>query len=212
MFDLIKMSGVEVPYSTRLLLDINQGLVQWAPRALMLGACGLLLIMGLRFLSLSHKLRQDRLLLKVPFIGQLLVKRDLAMYLHFFHVCLTSHIDLLECMDYGRKAVRNCWLQERLAACAKAVREGSTLSKAMQNAGIFDASTLRMVQIGEITGHLTALLAVLENYHVRDLKRQIERFLTYLQPGLLGIIGLMLIWIVVGIFYPLYDQLLVIEG
>jgi type II secretory pathway component PulF len=99
-----------------------------------------------------------------------------------------------------------------LSACEKLVRDGTPLSKAMCEVEIFDASTIRMMQVGEVTGQLVALLAVLETYQMRDLKRQMEKFITYLQPILLGVIGLLLIWIVLGIFYPMYDQLLVIEG
>ncbi len=212
MHELIKISGTEVPYSSRLLLSINQSLMEWAPRFIILTASALLFLLGLRLLSSQHRNWQDLYILKIPLIGGLLQKLDLAMYLHFFHVCLSSHVDLLESLEYSKKAVKNSWLQERLNTCAKLVRDGTPLSKAMGDVGIFDASTIRMLQVGEVTGQLIALLAVLETYQLRDLKRQMEKFITYLQPILLGVIGLLFIWIVLGIFYPMYDQLLVIEG
>lgn len=212
MFDLIKMSGMQVPYYSTLLLHANQGLVLWAPRLIMIFFMTVSVALGLRFLSHQQKLYQDRLILQLPILGRLFRKRDVSVFLHFFHVCLTSHVDLLECIAYGGRAVRNCYVRAQLARCATSVREGAILSAAMGQAGIFDASTLRMVQIGEVTGQLPALLAVIESYQVRDLKREIEKLLTFLQPALLGIIGLMLIWIVLGIFYPLYEQLLMIEG
>jgi type IV pilus assembly protein PilC len=212
MHELIQISGAEVPYSSQILLQINQGLVGWAPRFIGLCLIVFFFLLGLRFLSHHHRVWQDRLMLRLPFIGGLLQKRDLALFLHFFYVCLSSHLDLLDCLDYGKKAVSNKWLQDQISRCAQQVREGMTLSKAMAGVGIFNQSTLRMVQVGEVTGQLVPLLAALEAYQMRDLKRQIEKFLAYLQPVLLGIIGLILIWIILGIFYPMYDQLLVIEG
>jgi type II secretory pathway component PulF len=212
MHELIMMSGTEIPYSSLLLLNINQGLIIWAPKFVMLCVSAFFFLLGLRFLSQHHRIWQDRLLLKLPWVGSLLQKQDLAMYLHFFYVCLTSHVDLLECLEYSKKAVKNAWLQERLMACTKMVRDGTTLSKAMTDVGIFSASTIRMMQVGEVTGQLIPLLAVLESYHMRDLERQMQKFISYLQPTLLGIIGLILIWIVLGIFYPMYDQMLVLEG
>lgn len=212
MADLIKVSGIPLPPTSAFLLNLNQGLMEYTPRVLLLLLVGILALIGLRHISHNHRTQQDRLLLKLPLMGQLLQRRDITLYLHFFQVCLHAQVDLLECMDYAQKSVRNHWLKERLVNCIKDVREGTTLSQAMIQAGIFDKTCLRMVQIGEVTGQLAALLSVVEDYQSRDLKRQIEKFLTFLQPALLGIIGLMLIWIVMGIFYPIYDQMLVLEA
>lgn len=212
MHDLLSMSGTETPASSKLILSINQSLLKLTPVFATGMALTFLILLGLRFLSFKQRILQDKYIIKMPWIGPLLHKRDISLFLHFFHACLSSHLDLLESITHSKDAIKNQWIQRKIAQCLNDINEGDTLSKAMQKTQIFSASTLRLVQVGEVTGQLIPLLAILENYHSRDLKRQIEKTMGYLQPALLGFIGLVLIWIVLGIFYPMYDQLFTLEG
>jgi type II secretory pathway component PulF len=212
MEELVRMGGTEIPYISHLLLQANQSLVSWAPRIFMLIACLFFGCLGLRFASNQHRHWQDRMILRLPLIGDLLLKRDLAMFIHMFHVCLAAHVDLLESLTFGQQAVKNTWIRSQIDSCIAHVRDGTILSQAMEETTLFPQSAIRMVQVGEVTGQLIPLLAIVEQQQMRDLKLKIERALTYLQPMLLGIIGALLAWIVLGIFYPMYDQLLVMEG
>lgn len=212
MKDLILLSGTELPSSSRYLINISTGIATWTPVALGLIIFIAIILICARLIASSQRLQQDRWLLKIPYIGPLWQKRDLALYLHFFSVCLSAGIDLLDCLDHSVHAVSNMWLRHKLKLLQIKIREGAALSEAFRCAAVFDSSTIRFIQIGERTGQLSPLLATLESYHMNDLKRQLDKFLAYLQPTLLAVIGLMLIWIVLGIFYPMYDHLLIMEG
>lgn len=211
MQDLTTMSGAEIPASSQWLLSINTLLISGFPRLFVILCIIALFLLGLRLLSNDQRLKQDRWALKIPLLGRLLLNRDISLYLHYFHVCVASHMDLIEALDHSRNIVKNHWMAKKLGECIESVQEGKTLSEAFKHSTVLNASGIRLIQVGELTGQLLPLLAILENYAQRDLKKQMEQFIQYLQPALLGVMGLLLIWIVLGIFYPIYDQLLLME-
>lgn len=209
--ELMAMSPSALPAASLWLLDAHNFLCMATPKALaILSVLGLLLL-GLRILSPRQHLLQDRWFLRIPQLGYLLQTRDISLYLHYFHVCLAAHMDLLEALDQGKKVIKNRWILKRLDLCTEAVRHGETLSSAFRLSKIFSTSCVRLIQVGELTGQLLPLLALLESYAQRDIKNKTSQFTQWLQPILLGIIALMFIWIIMGVFYPIYDQLLLME-
>lgn len=206
--ELMMMSGNEIPLTSIILLEFSQNFSTWAPVIVLATALGLIFGYILRFISQGYAIIIDRNLLRIPILGDILRTRDLTFYIHFLRVSLSSGIDFLEALEYSLGSVKNLWLSQCLRKLSNEIKEGKALSSAFKDAGIFDSSTIRLIQVGEITGHLQPLLVNLEAYQMKRYRVKMTKLLNTAQPTIFAIVGLLLLWVVLSAFYPMYDFIL----
>lgn len=206
--DLITMTGSQMPTSSQLLLQISNSIASGSPVFFGVLFIFFFLCVAVRYLSEEFRVRGDKVLLKIPFINDLWRNRDTTIFLHTLKVSLSAGLDLLEALKYSSKGLSNAWLRSQINKMYKEIKEGKTLFEAFQESYIFDSTTLRLIRVGEVTGQLQPLLKTLEEYQIRNSKRKMQKFLSYMQPAIFGLTGVLLLWVVLSIFYPIYDSVL----
>jgi type II secretory pathway component PulF len=103
-------------------------------------------------------------------------------------------------------------LREEILSIEFQVIAGKSLSSALTLFSNFSPITQRMIKIGEQSGTLGESLAQVHEYYAQDVKNNIERFMTFLEPGLLVVVGSVVTWIVMALFWPLYEVSSHLEG
>jgi type IV pilus assembly protein PilC len=151
--------------------------------------------------------RFDGLLLRLPVVGQVLQKIALARFAQVFAVMFRSGIDILTCLDAGRRVTGNRVLAEALALARRQVQAGSSLSAALAATGEFPTRVTRMVRIGEDTGNLTETLGQVAELYDQDVDAAIDTMIGLIEPTLTAVLGLLMAWIAVAVFGPIYDNL-----
>ena len=149
----------------------------------------------------------DRTLLRLPVLGQVLQKLALARFAQMFAVMFNSGIDILTCLEAGRKVTGNRALAEALTAVREQVQAGSSLSAAMASSGEFPTRVSRMVKIGEDTGNLSETLRQVAEFYDQDVDEAIDGMIGMIEPALTAVMGLIMAWIALAVFGPIYDNL-----
>jgi type IV pilus assembly protein PilC len=157
--------------------------------------------------SAEFAYRLDALLLRLPVGGKVLRKLALARFAQMFAVMFQSGIDILACLDAGRKVTGNRVLSEALGLVRQQVQVGSTLSAAMAASGEFPSRVCRMVKIGEETGNLTETLSQVAEFYDQDVDASIDAMISLIEPALTAVLGLVMAWIALAVFGPIYDSL-----
>ncbi len=152
-----------------------------------------------------------RLIVIIPVFGALYKKIILTRFIHFFKVTFESGIDILQCLQLSLQATQNHFLRVRLATIGEHVNMGLSLTQAFEASNLFSATTVRMIKVGEASGDLNKMLQNLHYLHDQDVNREIEKYIGLAEPALFIIIGMLMLWIVTGAFYPIYDNLSVLE-
>lgn len=178
------------------------------------------LMLPLIVLALLHALRQtsdnmayriDALVLNMPVAGNLIRKITIARYAQTFGALFASGIDVIGALKSSRQTVTNRVLLEAMESVEMYVQSGSPLSEAFNACGEFPSLVVRMVKIGEESGNLTPVLEQVSEFYTKDVDEAVQGLITMIEPALTGVLGIMILWIAVAVFGPIYSMLETIE-
>ncbi len=196
-----------LPLSTKLLLIVAEIFQNNFLIVAGLLAGGFLILVSLRAFFLHIRELTDRLKISIPYLGKFLLLIDIERFIYTLHILFKGNVPLLECLQHARDSVKNTWLQKRLIIVQLRIQQGELFSSALQNEKVFLDTLPRLIAVGERAGNLEKALAQAGVLFNQILKRRIENLLALLEPVLILILGLILMWIAVAVFLPLYDNL-----
>ena len=174
------------------------------------------LITPLVLLALLHALRTasddlayhiDAMILRAPIAGELIRKITIARYAQTFGALFASGIDIVGALKSARNTVTNRAMLEALETVEMYVQSGSTLSESFNMSGEFPSLVVRMIRIGEESGNLTPVLDQVSEFYTKDVDEAVQSLITMIEPALTGVLGIMILWIAVAVFGPIYSML-----
>ena len=139
-------------------------------------------------------------------MGPLIRKINIARFAQTFGALFASGIDILKCLESARSTVTNLAIAEALESSQELVKAGSPLSEAFNASGEFPSLVIRMLRIGEESGNLTVVLDQVAEFYTNDVDEAVQGLITMIEPLLTGILGIMILWIAVAVFGPIYSS------
>ena len=150
----------------------------------------------------------DRLKLKLPYVGEILLKSSLSRDIRAIAEIYRSGGTILAALDIVINSVeQNAFVKEKLGLVRTYLLNGDMLSIAMEKTGFFPRTVVRMVKLGESTGTLDETLNRIAFIFEDDMKRKIEALTVIIEPALQLMLGLILGIIALGILLPVYDTI-----
>jgi type IV pilus assembly protein PilC len=146
----------------------------------------------------------DYILLRIPVLGDVMRKIALSRFSRTFGALFKSGLEILKSFDAATNTVYNKVINEALVRAKQQVAEGSSISAALTNTGEFPTLVTRMVKIGEESGNLTKVLDQVGEFYDQDVDESVERMIGMITPTLTILLGLMILWIAIGVFGPIY--------
>lgn len=202
----IKNLGQELPFYTTALVATSEFFQAywWAVLATPFILFGIYKI--IRKNSESFAYNMDSLFLRMPIAGPIIRKVSIARYAQTFGSLFSSGIDVINCLKSAQKTVSNLALTEALETVEARVQAGSPLSQAFSASGEFPTLVVRMIKIGEESGNLTPVLMQVSEFYTKDVDEAVQALITMIEPMLTALLGVMILWIAVGVFGPIYGS------
>jgi type IV pilus assembly protein PilC len=147
------------------------------------------------------------MLLRVPLLGDLLRKIALARFANTFALMFGSGIPVLDALTHCESAAGNLAVGDGIARARVLVAQGSPVSEAFAALQVFPSFVVRMIRVGEMTGHLDDSLRNVGRFFTRDVDEQLERLQSMIEPVLTRLMGLILAWVMVAVLGPVYDTI-----
>lgn len=148
----------------------------------------------------------DFTILNLPKLGPMVRKIAMSRFAHFFAIMFQSGVPLLQCLDTAKMVAVNRVLSEALDSVKEQVQNGEPLSRALERTGQFPSLVIRMIRIGEDSGNLSGTLEHVTEFYDRDVDEAVDGIVAMAEPSLTLLAGAMMIWIIAGVFGPLYDS------
>ena len=195
-----------IPIFTKILIVVNGFLLAWWPwlLCLLVGA-----IFAMAFASRFERCRflWDQYKLKIPRLGELL--RDLALvrFINYMRILYRAGIQVHQSFAILQSVVGNRYFSKKLEQIRNLIMEGESLADAMEKSGDFPPLVERTFRVGERTGSLESALEQLGSFMDRQISMGVKRLTALLEPILLMIIGVMVIFIIVAVLWPVYGIL-----
>ena len=194
----------ELPLMTRVLLGFSGWTVRWWPLLLAAGVAGVWVAKSW-LATPAGRYKWDRLKLRIPIAGPIVLKATLARFARSFAMASKSGVPITRAMTVVAQTVDNAWIGQRVEEMRDGVERGESLTRCATAAGFFTPVVLQMIAVGEETGELDTLLVEIAQMYERETDYQIKGLSSAIEPVLLGIIGVMVLILALGVFMPLWS-------
>ena len=198
-------ADAELPLSTRVLVAVSNfagayfGLMVLTLAALMFG-------FWTWIKQPENRVRFDRWLLRIPMVGNIAQRFSTSQAARTLATLLGGGIPLVNAIDIASRSTTNHFIARELQKAAQQVREGRSLSAAMNDSGVFPDVSIKMVEVGEQTGALQEMLNSLADFYDEEIETNLGRFITIVEPALLVIMGVIIAALLLSLYMPLFNM------
>jgi MSHA biogenesis protein MshG len=196
--------NAELPPMTRVLLAVSTFTVRWWP-LLLAAVIGAAWAWRAWLATPKGRYKWDRLKLRLPIAGPIVLKATLARFARSFAMASRSGVPITRAMTVVSQTVDNAFIGRRVEQMRDGVERGESLSRCAATAGVFTPVVLQMIAVGEETGELDTLLVEIAQMYERETDYSIKGLSASIEPVLLVVIGAMVLVLALGVFLPLWN-------
>lgn len=196
--------NAELPLLTRGLLAFSNWMVAWWP-LLIVGAGGAVMAVRAYLRTETGRYRWDRRKLRLPIIGDIVLKATLARFARSFALSSQSGVPLVQALTVVAKTVDNAYIGARVEQMRDGIERGESIARCAATTGVFTPVVLQMLAVGEETGELDSLLFEIAEMYERDTDYSIKGLSAAIEPILLVCIAALVLVLALGVFMPLWS-------
>ena len=148
----------------------------------------------------------DHWKLSLPHLGEIFLYYSLTKLTRTLSTLIKSGIHIVESLRIVLPLLENKFLEEKFKQVIKGVEEGELFSNSLKNTGSFPDTAIQMISAGETTGALTIILPEITEYYENELKTKIGLITTLIEPILMILIGLLIGFILIGMYLPIFQM------
>jgi type IV pilus assembly protein PilC len=153
----------------------------------------------------SAQERIDRVKMKVPLLGTIWIKYQVAQFARVLSTLLTGGIPLMQGLDTAADSLGTPLLRKTLEKAGRMVREGQTLSSSLAATGVFPGLAVDMVEVGESTGALPAMLTSVAEFYEDDVNTRMSAILSLIEPAIMIFMGGFVAFVLIALYLPIFS-------
>jgi type IV pilus assembly protein PilC len=158
------------------------------------------------------KMLYDRIKLKIPIFGDLILKGSISRMARTFGTLLGSGVSLIESITIAAETAGNAVVGEALSSARESVERGEMLSTPLSREEVIPPMVTRMISVGEETGSLEPMLLKIADFYEREVETTIEGLISLIEPLLMGFMGILIGGCVVALYMPMFKMITVMGG
>jgi type IV pilus assembly protein PilC len=196
--------GAELPLPTRVVIAMSNGLVTYG--------WIVLIVLGLLGYGFKHyygttagKYQIDGITLKLPILGMILRKIAVARFCRTLSTLLSSGVPILDGLDITARTAGNAIIEEAIQKTRASIERGETVSAPLRETNVFPSMVVQMINVGETTGALDAMLAKIADFYEEEVDTAVAGLLTLMEPIMIAVLGGVVGGIVIAMYMPIFD-------
>jgi len=196
--------GADLPAFTQLIVNMSRFMVQWWWLFL-----GIIIIGGIvavvafkRSPAFKHFI--DRVILKVPVVGEIMHNSSIARFARTLAVTFKAGVPLVEALDNVAGATGNSVYEKAVYRIRDDVSVGYPVNMAMKQVNLFPHMVIQMAAIGEEAGALDAMLFKVAEYYEQEVNNAVDALSSLLEPVIMVFIGVVVGAMVIGMYLPIF--------
>ena len=202
--ELYKSFNKPLPFITQALMFLSSLITKWwfiTLPAIVAVIYGLTVYLK----SPAGKRNIDRIKLTMPPFNQLFIKMYMARFARTLGSLVASGIPILESLKLVSESLNNNILKAEVEIMAEEVKSGRALSEALQKTEYFLPLVGQMIKVGEDSGTMSDMLDRLASFYENEVDQAVKNISTIIEPVLIVFMGLIVMLMIVGILYPVYN-------
>lgn len=210
--DLFSSFGADLPGPTLVVMAISDIFVAywWLIFGSIFG--GFYAFMKAWKKSEAIQIFMDRLFLKLPVLGEIILKATLARWARTLATMFAAGVPLVDSLDSVGGAAGNYVYKTATKRIQSEVSTGTSVTIAMQNTGVFPNMMMQMVAIGEESGSLDAMLGKVADYYEEEVDNAVEALSSLMEPIIMVVLGTLIGGLVIAMYLPIFKMGAAIGG
>ncbi|MEE9491922.1 MAG: type II secretion system F family protein [Gammaproteobacteria bacterium] len=196
--------GADLPAFTLFVIGISDWMQKyWWLLIIVVGGA----IYGIKQAKLrSPKFRHglDRMMLKLPIMGEIITKAIIARYARTMSTMFAAGVPLVDAMESVAGASGNEVYREAIMGMRDDVSTGQQLTLAMTQTGLFPNMVNQMVAIGEESGSLDAMLSKVADFYETEVDDAVDGLSSLLEPLIMGVLGVLVGGLIIAMYLPIF--------
>jgi type IV pilus assembly protein PilC len=153
----------------------------------------------------SAREKIDLVKLKLPLAGEIWLKYQVAQLARILSTLLTGGIPLVQAMETAAESLGTPLLQRAVSRAGKSVREGQPLSGSLASSGLVPPLAVDMIEVGESTGALPAMLNSVAEFFEEDVNTRMQATLSLIEPAIMIFMGGFVAFVLISLYLPIFS-------
>jgi len=195
----------QLPLPTRMLISVSAFMRRYVllmAFGFCAGAFGLRAWLGNR----NARLRWDRWKLRVPVLGSLLLKLEVARLGRVLATLLGGGVSVLEALEASTKVVKNSFIADAVLWVRESVAKGASLAEAIRAVGVFPPVVYHVTATAQISANLEDGMSRLAEMYEQEVETATQAFVSLLEPAIVVAMGAIVAFIVAAILLPIFEM------
>ena len=197
--------GAELPLFTQLMVDLSK-LLRSSAALLFAGALLVAVWLFNRYYATDKGRRVvDRLMLKVPLFGDLIMKTATAQFCRIFSSLTRAGVPILMALEISSETAGNSIISDAILDSRALVQEGVLLSTALTRQKVLPDMALSMLSIGEETGEMDRMLSKVADFYEDEVSASVKALTSMLEPAMIVVVGGIVGSILLAMYLPMFS-------
>ncbi len=197
--------GAELPAFTLMVIGLSEALQEWW-FVVLVG-----LIAGAFAFKEAHKRSEkfrnwfDRLLLKVPIVGDIIYKSSVARFARTLSTTFAAGVPLVDALDSVAGATGNVVFRSATQKVKNDVSTGMQLNFSMRTTGAFPTMAVQMTAIGEESGSLDEMLGKVATFYEDEVDNMVDGLTSLMEPMIMAVLGVLVGGLIIAMYLPIFQ-------
>jgi len=197
------MGITKLPMSTAIML----GLAMYSKKywfGIPITVIGVIVGLTLYRRTQSGALHLDEIKLKMPLVGDILIKLAISRFARTFGTLISSGVPVLRALEITTDTAGNMAVAQVIERSRMSVKEGEKISDPLQNSQLFPVMVTQMISVGEETGRLDQMLIKISDFYDAEVDSTLKGIASLIEPVMIVGLGVMVGFIAISVITPIY--------
>lgn len=194
----------ELPIMTRILISSSNFMIHFWP-LLLAATVGGAVAFKLYVDTAAGRYKWDRIKLKMPLAGDIILKGSLARFARSFSLASRSGVPIVQALGVVALVTDNAYIASRVEQMRDGVERGESVLRTAVATGVFTPVVLQMIAVGEESGSIDDLMDEIAAMYEREVDYEVKTLSARIEPILLVGLGILVTILALGIFLPIWD-------
>ena len=203
--ELYGSMGKALPAPTQICINISNWFVAYW-YLLVIGAVAVVTSISFYYKTPQGRMNIDRLLLRLPIMGDLLRKVAVARFSQNMALLLSSGVPILDGLAITARTAGNKVVEKAIMESRISISEGRTVADPLRESKIFPPMVCQMVAVGESTGGLDTMLKKVAELYEEEVDDAVTNLTAMMEPMIMVVLGVVLGGLVIAMYLPIFQM------
>ncbi len=201
--ELYQSLNAQLPATTVFMLELGTGARKYV--FLFLGGIVAFIFLFWRWKNTDRGAdRIDRFLQSLPGLGGIITKYQVANFSRIMATLLTGGLPLVPALETAGSSVGSRHMANGVNDAVRKVREGRPLARSLEEQGSFPDLAVEMIEVGESTGALPAMLTSVAEFYEEDVQAALTATMALIEPVILIVMGVIVAFVLISLYLPIF--------